>query len=83
MLEIRNKYLEISKDTCPVVYAVKLVPEWCESEGQYSWNNLNPDERYEDGTSEVRIRAGTIVPAGSIVGRADFVNGADSFEIIQ
>jgi hypothetical protein len=77
VLEIRNKYLEITKDAYPVVYAVKLRPEWIESEGQYSRKTLTLDLRYEDDPLEVRIRAGTIVPASSIIGRADFVNGAD------
>jgi hypothetical protein len=80
VLEIRNKYLEITKDAYPVVYAAKLTPEWLESEGQYSWKPLPPDLRYRDGSGEVRIRSGTTVPASSIVRRADFVNGAERWQ---
>jgi hypothetical protein len=78
IIHIRDKYEEITNMTYPVVYAVELSPEWIESEGQYHWESKSSIARYMDLPSE--LRSVSTIPASSIIGRVDFVNGADRWQ---
>ena len=78
IMHISNKYYEMTKSTYPVLYAVELSPEWIESKGQYSWESEYKIARYMDSPSEVRSVA--TIPASSIVGLVEFVNGADRWQ---
>jgi len=78
IIRIRDKYEETTKITYPVVYAVKLSPDWIESEGQYRWESKSSIAQYMDLPSE--LRSVSTIPASSLIGRVDFVNGADRWQ---
>ena len=70
-IELQEKYEHFKKTHFPIVYVVKVEPDWFE----------NNDEFELPFVKSLELRAKTNIPSSSLIGRIDFPNGIDSMYV--
>ncbi|MFC2072401.1 hypothetical protein ACFLUU_06840 [Chloroflexota bacterium] len=71
--ELKEKYEAIASYHSPVVYAVKVEPQWFETADSKAWYEIPPVAR--ERSAEFRPNPSVHIPLDRIVARIDFSNG--------